>query len=497
MKIINICEAIKQHTSALLPINSPAGAVNAAHHSPNKIVLAYSGGVDSECLCYGLSQFAQQNPHISCLLVHVHHGLSPNADEWAQHCVSQASHYQLPIQVEHVSLTKTSRTSLEAIARDARYQVFKKYLNPGDILLTAHHQDDQLETLLLALKRGQGPKGLAAMGSIQAFHQQSWVIRPLLGFSRSDIEAFAIDKSLIHIEDESNLDTQYDRNFLRQDIIPRLKQRWPSIAATASRSAQLCAQQQSIVDAEVTQRLPEFITYSPSFSLSGPGLALLTFKEQSSEWQNLLLRGFILAQGYKLPSQSQLEQIVSQLLYAANDANVDVQCAGYSIKRFAGCAYVVPKISKKDLEASQSIDAELLTNAIQRLDMRTEEVCTVKLSSLSINNLEGEQSPQPLHVSVGASTQGARLSITDLTSVSIAFTAKGSTRCQPHFRDKGRVLKKIWQELAVPPWMRDRVALVFYGEVLVAAIGLWVDKRYLAKADEIGLLLNYKMQASD
>ena len=128
-----------------------------------KLVLAYSGGVDSEVLAYGLSRFAKAHPEYQYLLVHVHHGLSGNAGVWQAHCERRAHDYGLPIAVKSVTVASGARISLEAAAREARYDALLSELAPGDILLTAHHQDDQLETLLLALKRGLGPKGLAAM----------------------------------------------------------------------------------------------------------------------------------------------------------------------------------------------------------------------------------------------------------------------------------------------------------------------------------------------
>ncbi|MCL1067117.1 tRNA lysidine(34) synthetase TilS [Shewanella olleyana] len=466
MTVNEISKAIEQYTLALLSSNLQSSSV-----SPNqpKLVLAYSGGVDSECLAYGLSAFAQQHPHIPCLLVHVHHGLSDNADTWVDHCLAQANKYQLPIQIERVNLTKSPRQSLEAIARDARYNVFKKYLNQGDILLTAHHQDDQLETVLLALKRGQGPKGLAAMGAIQPFNQHSWIVRPLLDISRAQIESFATSVELKHIEDESNQDEQFDRNFLRQDIIPRLKQRWPSIAVTASRSANLCAQQQIVIEQEVNNRLPAFIDITVGGKY--PAFKLLELKSESPQWQSLLLRGYIQSQKLPLPSHSQLEQILDQVLNAADDAKVDVHCGDYSIKRFAGRAYIVPVANENSLKAQQ-------TNTIDELS-----------AFITGSGSEGANSLGVQEYQVTLSHDGVRLRLPNTEKVSVVFGAKGSTRCQPHFRDKGRELKKIWQELAVPPWQRNQTPLVFYNDNLVAALGLWVDKRFLAQGQNLGFKL--------
>ncbi|WP_227006706.1 tRNA lysidine(34) synthetase TilS [Shewanella donghaensis] len=441
-----------------------------------KLVLAYSGGVDSECLAYGLSQFSQQYPHISCLLVHVHHGLSDNADVWANHCISQAQKYQLPIQVERVRLQKAPRQSLEAVARDARYGVFKKYLNKGDVLLTAHHQDDQLETLLLALKRGQGPKGLASMGVIQAFNLHSWIVRPLLDFTRQDIEAFAQQKQLCHIEDESNKDVQFDRNFLRLEIIPLLKKRWPSITATASRSAKLCAEQQEVIEHEVGNRLPLWLDTSTRFEL--PAFKLVELSSQTAQWQALLFRGYTHYLGFNAPSQSQLEQVLHQLINAADDAKVDVNCGDYAIKRFNGKAFLVPQINKHEvlnlLSADDSGDDNLATQIELLFTGDTQQL------DVALGNTR---------YLLKIAKEGIRLKLASSANVTIAYGAKGSIRCQPHFRDKGRELKKLWQELSVPYWQRSKIPLVFYNDTLVAAVGFWVDKRFLAEENELGIYL--------
>ena len=490
MTVNDICQALERYTLPLMQTQAIATepvTAQALNNQSAKLVLAYSGGVDSECLAYGLSLFAQKNPHIPCLLVHVHHGLSANADTWVEHCISQATKYQLPIQIERVNLTKAPRKSLEAIAREARYNVFKKYLNPSDILLTAHHQDDQLETLLLALKRGQGPKGLAAMGVMQPFNQHSWIVRPLLDVSKGQIESFAASVELKHIEDESNQDEQFDRNFLRQDIIPRLKQRWPSIAVTASRSANLCAQQQQVIEQEVNNRLPAFIDDSGAGHYSA--FKLLELREQSTQWQSLLLRGYIQSQGFNLPSQSQLEQVLEQVLYAADDAKVDVHCGDYSIKRFAGKAYIVPAIKLAELAKEQKLITDKLVNFVTKPQSELISGAFFELQSselLSSELINTEAGINRLKVNVV--TDGVRLRLPNVEQVSVVFGAKGSTRCQPHFRDKGRELKKIWQELAVPPWIRSQIPLVFYNDNLVAAVGLWVDKRYLAKQQTLGFV---------
>ncbi len=435
----------------------------------SKLVLAYSGGVDSEVLAYGLSEYAKQRPDLRYQLIYVHHGLSPNADAWAKHCQERAALYGLPVTVERVQLELGPRVSVEAAARKVRYQAILAHLNPQDILLTAHHEDDQLETILLALKRGQGPKGLAAMGHIQplslAGKGSCLQVRPLLDISREMIEAFAKAQHLVHIDDESNQDDKYDRNFLRLEIIPRLKARWPSIATTASRSAQLCAEQQAIVETEVSERLPKLLTKAPVIGQTV--LKLTELASQPIEWQGILLRGFIESQGFSLPSYVQLQQMLQQLIHAKEDAKVHIRINDCVLRRFAGMLYLdsgetlstVPHITARDLHQ------EILTLLTQASTMVGDKIAPFALV-----------------------TTGPRLRLPNADEVvSLRYGLPGQFRCQPHFRDKGRELKKLWQECAVPPWLRAEVGFVFYNDKLVMAFGLWVEKAFCAQGGDIGL----------
>ncbi|WP_299787697.1 tRNA lysidine(34) synthetase TilS [uncultured Shewanella sp.] len=448
----------------------------------SKLVLAYSGGVDSEVLAAGLSQFAKGHPQYRYLLVHVHHGLSPNGDVWADHCRSQAQKYELPIEIKHVEVRVGPRLSIEAQARSARYDAITASMAPGDALLTAHHLDDQLETVLLALKRGLGPKGLSAMGEVQRFDRDKLLLRPLLSVSREQIEAKAIGDSIAHIEDESNQDSKYDRNFLRLEIIPKLKQRWSSIAVTASRSAALCAQQQAVLDEEVSKRLPSVIDESGQGV--GTGLILSELNKQSDNWQLLLLRGYIDHLGFAPLSQVQLEQVLSQLLDAKSDAKVELRLGDTLIRRFKDRAYIssVKREQSGQVEVSRlELDlCPLLSSA----PVQPEEVSRVQNDEAGLFfRLSGVKS-----LRVFRTVNGDRVRLPEADErVSVRFNIGGSTRCAPHNRQKGRELKKLWQEYGIPPWERDRVPFIFYDERLVCAVGYWVEKASICNGSNAGL----------
>lgn len=434
-----------------------------------KLVLAYSGGVDSEILAYGLSVFVKQHLEFECLLVHVHHGLSANADSWAEHCFSQGEAYGLGCIIKRVEVKLAPRVSVEAQARTVRYAALLSELEQDDVVMTAHHQDDQLETVLLALKRGLGPKGLSAMGKVQRFDKQFWLIRPLLDFTKAEIEAYAKQHKISHIEDESNFDDKYDRNFLRLEVIPTLKQRWSAIAATASRSAELCALQQSVIDEEIAIKLPQLQRQQGDNRTLG--LALLG--TYSKAWQSLLLRGHMESLGFAPPSKVQAEQILGQLLEAKADASVEIRLTDVVIKRFKQEGYFLPEGSVQGK-----------TSHVFR---------PVGISHIEALLRDEIALPTGRLLSARSCQNGVRLRFpTASEQVSVVFALPGSTRCQPHNRSKGRELKKLWQEFAIPPWERGAVPLLCYNGKLVAAVGYWIEKNFLASDDSPGLSLNLR-----
>ncbi|BCV33347.1 tRNA lysidine(34) synthetase TilS [Shewanella algae] len=500
----------------------------------NHLWLGYSGGMDSELLAYTLARFRETHPKTpyQVSLVHVHHGLSRNADAWAAHCRQRAEHYGLNFVLRKVQLELGPRVSIEAEARRARYQAIAEQLNPGDILLTAHHQDDQLETLLLALKRGQGPKGLAAMGQAQhlalisrAEGAPCWQLRPMLDSSRAQIEQAVASLELPYINDESNQDTQYDRNFLRAEVIPVLKQRWPSIATTASRSAALCAEQQLLLDevsAEKLQPLLGRCRFSGVRVLDSAGLKVL-----SPQWQAQLLRQFIQMQRLPLPAQVQLQQALAQLLDAREHAQLELSFKGLLLKRYGQQIYAMAPLpgaafqlldgagatedlaanpskltlSQKQLQAlsqGQSLSVGLAA-PWQRLELTLADsgprVALAQVMAPQLAPLMASLSaPQlaSLSASIGAKVQPSDTAV----APELVMGLKGSYRCQPHNRDKGRELKKLWHELGVPPWLRDRVPLLMQNGRLLALAGGFVERSALASGSEPGIVLKLVAEAT-
>ncbi|WP_052074704.1 tRNA lysidine(34) synthetase TilS [Shewanella mangrovi] len=437
---------------------------------PQHIWLGFSGGMDSALLAYALSLFVRQAPEwrSQVHLVHVHHGLNRQADTWAQHCMASARVYQLDGRVLAVDVDTSAGMSIEAEARKQRYQALASLMQANDILLTAHHQDDQLETVLLALKRGQGPKGLAAMGAVQPFSSRCWQLRPMLNVSRSEIEQAVQALALDYVDDDSNLDTRYDRNFLRQDIIPMLKQRWPAFAETASRSATLCAEQQQLLDEIALEKIAPILS---ACEFTGqPILPLAPLTAFSDAWQRQLVRTFIAQQCIAPPSQIQLQQLLQQLFSAADDASVMLTFGGYQYRRFNDALYIVPPLppAAATIVLSDAQSAALRAGQL-RLAM-----------------------PAPWQALASVVVQqGPRLNPALLQGqVEICFSLLGSTRCHPHWRQQGRELKKIWQETKVPTWLRNRMPMLLVNGKLVAIANLFINQHALATSEQAGISLD-------
>ncbi|GAL07624.1 tRNA(Ile)-lysidine synthetase [Photobacterium aphoticum] len=239
-------------------------------YSPSRFVLAFSGGMDSRVLLHLLARYQQVHPEVTCQAVHVHHGLSANADTWAAQCEAWAQEAGMACVIEHVTLLTGSGESIEQLARDARYQALNKHVDANTVLLTAQHADDQLETFLLALKRGSGPAGLSAMPAYIAFGA-GLHCRPLLGVSRAEIEQYADTHQLEWVEDESNQDERYDRNFLRHQVTPLLTARWPGIRKAVARSARLCAEQERLLEDLLAAQLAQAVQPDGSLAVTALG----------------------------------------------------------------------------------------------------------------------------------------------------------------------------------------------------------------------------------
>jgi len=422
------------------------------YQSGSKIVLAFSGGVDSRLLLELLSRYQQVNSTgnnpIKCHAVYVHHGLSSNADDWADKCLMWAEQVGITCSVEQVSLDINSGDSIELLAREARYQVLSKHIQAGDLLLTGQHADDQVETFLLALKRGSGPKGLSSMAESMPF-AGGMLVRPLLAIKREQIEAAAKEEGLDWVEDESNQDTRYDRNFLRHRIVPDLSERWPSVHQAVQRSASLCAQQEALLD-ELLGAVFERALQS-DLSLSIDELAT-----HSDLARARLIRMWLAKLNANMPTQVQLNLIWNEVGLAQQDANPKLQLKQGEVRRFQNRLYWVTETA--DVTTWQS-------------DIQTDTALVLpeRLGELTLNT-SSEQA------TIALPPQPELLRVT--------FNPEGLS-AHPTTRNHSRKLKKLFQEYNVPSWLRRQIPILMYQNQVVAVAGLFVDRAFSGQDCEL------------
>lgn len=313
----------------LPPASATPGVGSETAVAGRQVVLALSGGLDSMLLLALLCHLRSEQP-LQLQAVHVCHQLQSVAADWVEFCRAQCAARQVRFTDLTVQLTDPLR-NIEQQARTLRYQALATQLKSGGVLMTAHHADDQLETLLLALKRGAGLTGLAGIASCQSF-DAGYLLRPLLPFSRQQLETVAHWLGLPYVEDPSNQDVSFDRNFLRQQIIPLLSARFPAISQTASRSAGLLQQSLAFQQQQLAARLTQLCC-------ADGALALEHLMAIAQPEQDLLLHYYLQRAGVQL-SMLQLQQVRQMFLTCRHDAQPEFRLAGKRLRRYDQLLYV-------------------------------------------------------------------------------------------------------------------------------------------------------------
>lgn len=357
--------------------------------------------------------------------VHVHHGLRPAANDWAKHCRALCRRLGVPLTVRKVKVLPGRGQSIEAVARDARYAALGRGLRRGEWLLTAHHVDDQLETMLLQLLRGAGVSGLAAMPR-RAPLGTGWLLRPLLGETRPTLERWAAMHGLEWVEDDSNVDERFDRNYLRRRVLPLLRARWPAAATVAARSAAHLGEARELLEALAATDLAAIVA-------DGHCIDLVRLGSLGVARQRNVLRHWLRMQGLAMPDATHLERIRSELPAARVDAQPRVRWEGGEVRRFRGRLYALAA-------AASAIPAPQPWSWRRRRRL----ALGAGLGELRlVTDPHGELAAAalPLTLWVGAREGGERL-----------VTEAGGPQ---------RTLKELLRVAAVLPWDRGRLPVLF------------------------------------
>ncbi|CZF77971.1 tRNA lysidine(34) synthetase TilS [Grimontia marina] len=417
---------------------------------PRQIVLAFSGGMDSRVMLDLLATYRDIHPQHHYLVIHVHHGLSPKADTWLAQCERWAGEADFAFKGIRVSLSLKGE-SLEKAARDARYQAILNSVDDNALVLTGQHADDQAETFLLALKRGSGPAGLAAMPEIRPM-EHAVLCRPLLEANRKTIEEYAESQGLNWVEDESNLDNRFDRNFIRQEWLPKATQRWVGLVKAINRTATHCAEQEQLLDELLVPFDADVISEDATLSINN-------ISNYSAALQTALVRRWLKKVGRVSLSKVQLDQVFSSVINAAQDANPALKISQGEVRRYQGKLwFVTPYHDVSDWGSMVTFDQMVqLPDKLGKLQLVLGKNCGVGIK------LRAPMADEPVRVS---------------------FDPEGLS-AHPEGRQGKRKMKKLFQEYGVPSWLRRRTPILFYGDTVAAVGDLFVCKDYVGDECEL------------
>lgn len=392
----------------------------------DRLLLAYSGGLDSTVLL----QLLANEPALrsKLLLLHINHGISPNAQAWQAHCQAQARALQLPFFAESLQLDLSN--NIEEKARKARYAVFAQYLQPKDCLLLGHHQNDQAETLLLQLFRGAGIDGLAAMMDFMPW-DKAWLARPLFDYSRQVLLQYAEQRRLLWIEDESNQDSAYTRNYLRQEVMPLLLKQWPGLVSTLARTAEHAQQARHNLN---TLALLD----CTALRQTSPQLAIEALLPLDDDRLSNVLRYWLKQHALQMPSTRTFLRLIQELIRGREDAQPLVTWSGVRLRRYRHTLYL-------ETTAKPALPESLAWSDFPK-------PLTLANAAITLNALPSDSG----------------FSLPPGAVLTVAFRQGGE---RMRWRNQNKSLKKLMQEWGIPPWLRDRIPLLYVDNQLAVVVG--------------------------
>lgn len=421
------------------------------------IKVGVSAGLDSMVLLHYLASIKSIAEKI--LVVHVNHGLSSNSNSWQDFCETYCLQRNIPIVISRLKLNVMS--NIEERARDARYQVFKSVLVGNDCLVLAHHCNDQAETLLLNLLRGSGVDGLAAMPKIRQFGK-GYILRPFLNNTRDSLHKYATDNNLTWMDDESNANLDYSRNFLRQVIIPKLLEKWPNAVGNISSCADNCFNARSNLDSLALIDCPSLVESSNTLYLGS--LVALSRQRICN-----ILRLWFKNNDVLSPSAKIYAKLVEEVIFARIDKLPEIRFGEIIIRRYKNNLYLL-RMQDIIVKSGNNMD---YPNYYKDKDIVWKDF------PKSFYLPDGRK--------INANLGQNGISIRSDSRISIKFRRGGES-----FRYNGQTkkLKKIMQELAIVPWERDTVPLLYVDDELRSIVGFLL-------ADDIGvgeLVYNFSVE---
>ncbi|HDZ56161.1 MAG TPA: tRNA lysidine(34) synthetase TilS [Pseudomonas xinjiangensis] len=422
--------------------------------------LGLSGGLDSMALLEALTQLRQTHDLPPVQAIHVHHGLHPDADAWAAHCQQQCDARFIPLHILRVELEQGA--SIESAARAARYEVFESLIGSGDYLLLAHHRDDQLETLLFRLVRGTGLRGLSGMPRQRSL-AAGRLLRPMLCWRRSELAAWAVEQNLLWIEDPANRDQRFARTALRHELLPLLRQQWPAMENSLLRLADHVSEASSLLDERAAEDLALVQAEDADEWLAPwPSLELESMLELSPARQSNLLRYWLTKHDCLLPDHRQLREVLQQLP-AASDSQPVTLIGDYQLRRSSGRLWLLSRAG-----VSAGCEQALAAFVDTRLVNGNGE--------LIFRPMPGGLMWRPGKWRIDYRQGGERIKLSG----------------RPH-----RSLKQLFQEAAIPFWLRPALPLLYCDGRLVSVAGRWNSEDACAAPDQLGWQISWQPAAQD
>ncbi len=422
-----------------------------SHKKIKTMTLAFSGGVDSVVLLHLLYQLQKKHNFI-LKASHVHHGLSKNADKWVIFCEKLCRKLSVSLDVHHIKLPQKKSLGIEGEARRLRYE--KLLQSKSDVVVLAHHEDDQAETFLLQLIRGAGVKGLSSMAH---FDDSRRLWRPLLNTSRTDIESYAKKHKLKWIEDESNLNIDFDRNFIRLKVLPILKNRFSHIIKVISRSSAHLTEAQYLLDDLAKIDLKNYLK-SDNYKHK---IKVKTLDKLSNPRAKNVLRYWLEINDQLMPSKDLLDELLRQVLTAKKDAELKIQLSkDFEIRRYKDEIYIVQKNQQgqKNYEIIWKGESEILLPNGTQLNFKK-----VKGRGINFKFLNDQ-----------------KLKIRN---------RQGGEFFKPDSKRPTKKIKQLLQESDSPPWERESLPLIFIGGELAFVPNFGIDIKFQTKPKEVGLVI--------
>ncbi len=417
------------------------------------IVVALSGGLDSTALLHALS-CSPATRERGLRAIHIDHGLQARSGDWGLHCRRISEQCEVPLTIIKVSVERTSGLGLEASARAARYAAFEAALEDGEILALAHHRDDQTETVLLKLLRGAGPEGLGAMRALRRLGR-AWAWRPLLEVPRETLHQHARQAGLGWIEDPSNEDTRIERNFLRHEVLPTLRERWPRADASIIQSATWIRAAADLVEAESIRAVARLQGLDPAT------LAWQGWLDLADALRDPVLRRWLRSLELPEPNQHQVGELERQLTHAGEGKLPCIRWPGAEVRRYRELLYAMApvKLPEPGWETHWNGLALDLPANLGTLTLKDSMNQTAALA-------ESE------HLLVRFRRGGERLRL----------DAGG---CHRDLRD-------LFQEAGIPPWQRSRIPIVLDRNADLLAVGdLWISGPGRTEFARLGRILDW------